>query len=261
MSRKVLYEKRKDGVASVILNRPDSLNALDVEAKLRLGDIWTEVASDPEVRVVLLSGSGTRAFCAGSDIKEMAETGKTISTADLQRALPGVAAPLDKPVIAALQGYCIGMGLTLATHCDIRIAAENTVLGFPEVKHGMISGISAVRLPHLIPAGFAAELMLTGDTISAAEALRIGLINRIAAGDVLQEAEKLAVKIASLPVPGVRETVRLIRLAINDIVLARMADIDAARLGIEASPGFKDRARAFTDKSKKMDSSKENEQL
>ncbi len=150
MSSKVLYEKRKDGVAFVTLNRPDSLNALDVEAKLRLGEIWDEAAADPEVRVILLSGAGSRAFCAGSDIKEMSKTGKTISTEDLQRALPGFVTPLKKPVIAALQGFCIGMGLTLACHCDIRIAADHAVLGFPEVKHGMLSGISAVRLPFII---------------------------------------------------------------------------------------------------------------
>ncbi|WP_248928032.1 enoyl-CoA hydratase/isomerase family protein [Paenibacillus hamazuiensis] len=245
MSQKVVYDKRKDGVASVILNRPDSLNALDAEAKLRLGEIWAEAAADPEVRVIVLSGAGNRAFCAGSDLKEMSATGKTVSTDHLQRSLPGLVTPLDKPVIAALHGYCIGMGLTLAIHCDIRIAAENTILGFPEVKHGMISGISAIRLPLLIPSGIAAELMLAGHTIPASEALRIGLINRIAAGDVLEEANGLAAQIAALPVPGVRETTRLIRAAVNGAVLAQTAEIDAARSRIEASAGFADRARMF----------------
>ncbi|GAB7056399.1 MULTISPECIES: enoyl-CoA hydratase/isomerase family protein [Paenibacillus] len=248
MSSKVLYEKRKDGVAFVTLNRPDSLNALDVEAKLRLGEIWDEAAADPEVRVILLSGAGSRAFCAGSDIKEMSKTGKTISTEDLQRALPGFVTPLKKPVIAALQGFCIGMGLTLACHCDIRIAADHAVLGFPEVKHGMLSGISAVRLPFIIPAGYAMELLLTGETISAAEALRYGLVNRITAGDVLQEAEKVAVKIAAMPTPGIQATTHLARLAINEAVKAHIAEIDAARLGIEASAGFADRARAFAER-------------
>ncbi|TVX94798.1 enoyl-CoA hydratase/isomerase family protein [Cohnella terricola] len=247
MNHKVIYEKRKDGVASVVLNRPDKLNALDVEAKLRLGEIWDDIAEDPEVRAVLLSGTGSRAFCAGSDIKEMSQTGNIISTNGLQRALPSLTRPLDKPVIAALHGYTIGMGLTLAIHCDIRIAAKNTVLGFPEVKHGMLSGISAVRLPLIIPTGYAMELLLTGETITAEEALRIGLINRIVDGDVLEEAEKLAVKIAGLPTPGVQATTRLARIAIHDIVLAHTADIDRERLGIEQAAGFVDRARAFTE--------------
>ena len=158
----VLLEKRASGVAVVTIDRPQVMNALDVPAKERLGEIWQEIANDPQVRVAILTGSGEKAFCAGSDIKEIARTGSMASTKTLMRALPGVGIPLDKPVIAALHGFCVGMGMTLALHCDLRLAAKNTVLGYPEVKHGMISGVSAMRLPQVIPQAKALEMMLLG---------------------------------------------------------------------------------------------------
>ena len=113
--------------------------------------IWQEIADDDDLRVAVLTGAGDKAFCAGSDIKEINRTGRMVSTDTLLRALPGVGIPLFKPVIAALHGYCVGMGMTLALHCDLRLAARNTMLGYPEVKHGMISAVSAMRLPQVIP--------------------------------------------------------------------------------------------------------------
>ncbi len=110
----VLLEKRANGVAVVTINRPQAMNALDVPAKERFGDIWQEIADDPQVRVAILTGAGDKAFCAGSDIKEIARTGSMASTETLMRALPGVGIPLDKPVIGALHGFCVGMGMTLA---------------------------------------------------------------------------------------------------------------------------------------------------
>ena len=123
----VVLEKRASGVAVVTIDRPRVMNALDVLAKERLGEIWQEIANDPQVRVAILTGSGEKAFCAGSDIKEIARTGSMASTTTLMRALPGVGIPLDKPVIAALHGFCVGMGMTLALHCDLRLAAKDAV--------------------------------------------------------------------------------------------------------------------------------------
>jgi enoyl-CoA hydratase/carnithine racemase len=167
----VLLEKRANGVAMVTLNRPQVLNALDVPAKERLGAIWREISEDPQVRVAVLTGAGDKAFCAGSDIKEINRTGRMVSTDTLLQAIPGVGIPLMKPVIAALHGYCIGMGMTLALHCDLRIAAKNTVIGYPEVKHGMISAVSAIRLPQVIPSARAMEMLLLARNISAEEAM------------------------------------------------------------------------------------------
>ena len=176
----ILLERRPDQVAIVTLNRPEVLNALDVPAKERLGAIWREIAADPDIRAVVLHGAGPRAFCAGSDIKAMHRTGVMVSTAGLMDAIPNVGTVLPQPVIAAIHGHCLGMGLTLALHCDLRIAAPDARLAFPEVPHGMISGVSAVRLPTMIPPGRAMEFMLLGERIPMEEALRLGLVNRLA---------------------------------------------------------------------------------
>src|SRR3954470_14795806 len=194
----VLLEKRANGVALVTLNRPQVLNALDVPAKERLGAIWQEIADDSAVRVAVLTGAGTKAFCAGSDIKEINRTGKMVSTDTLLRAIPGVGIPMPKPVIAALHGSCIGMGMTLALHCDLRLAARNTVLGYPEVKHGMISAVSAMHLPQVIPRARALEMLLLARNISADEAMRMGLLNAVV-DDVQTEAEAWASTIAGYP--------------------------------------------------------------
>src|SRR4051812_7664421 len=175
----VLLEKRSNGVAVVTLNRPQVLNALDVPAKERLGAIWREIAEDPQVRVAVLMGAGGKAFCAGSDIKEINRTGRMVTTDTLIRALPGAGIPLDKPVIAALHGYCIGMGMSLALHCDLRLAGKDAVLGYPEVKHGMISAVSALHLPRVMPTAWAMELLLLARNIKADEALRMGLVNAV----------------------------------------------------------------------------------
>src|SRR5262249_31372070 len=110
----VRLEKRANGGALVTLDRPQGLNALDVPAKARLGAIWQEIADDASVRVAILAGAGEKAFCAGSDIKEIARTGRMVATDTLLRAIPGVGISLLKPVIAALHGHCIGMGMNLA---------------------------------------------------------------------------------------------------------------------------------------------------
>src|SRR5712671_1142551 len=192
----VLLEKHASGVALVTIDRPQVMNALDVPAKERLGAIWQEIANDPQVRVAILTGSGEKAFCAGSDIKEIARTGSMASTRTLMRASPGVGIPLDKPVIAALNGYCVGMGMTLALHCDLRVAAPDTVLGYPEVRHGMISAVSALRLPQVIPSARALEMLLLGRNISAEEGLRWGLLNAVV-DDAAAAAQKWAEAIAA----------------------------------------------------------------
>src|SRR5262249_39372295 len=204
----VVLEKRTNGVALVTIDRPQVMNALDVPAKERLGAIWQEIANDPQVRVAIVTGSGEKAFCVGSDIKEIARTGSMASTETLMRALPGVGIPLDKPVIAALHGFCVGMGMTLALHCDLRLAAKNTVLGYPEVKHGMISGVSAMRLPQVIPQAKALEMLLLGRNMTEDEALRIGLLNVIV-DDVRTEAQAWADVIASYSPVAVQATKRL----------------------------------------------------
>jgi len=240
----VLLEKRASGVAVVTIDRPQVMNALDVPAKERLGEIWQEIANDPQVRVAILTGSGKKAFCAGSDIKEIARTGSMASTKTLMDALPGVGVPLDKPVIAALHGFCVGMGMTLALHCDLRLAAKNTVLGYPEVKHGMISGVSAMRLPQVIPQAKALEMMLLGRNMTVEEALRIGLVNAVV-DDVQAEAQAWADAIASYSPIAVQATKRL-ALFPRRLSEAEKAEIAAVRDLVESKDDFKQGATAFT---------------
>jgi enoyl-CoA hydratase/carnithine racemase len=237
-------EKRANGVAIVTLNRPQVLNALDVPAKERLASIWQEIADDAAVRVAVLTGAGDKAFCAGSDIKEINRTGRMVTTDTLLRAIPGVGIPLVKPVIAALHGYCIGMGMTLALHCDLRLAAKNTVLGYPEVRHGMISAVSAIRLPQVIPHARALEMLLLARNMSADEALRVGLLNAVI-DDVRAEAEAWAATIAGYSPTAVQATKRLATFSRRSFDAER-AEIEAVRALVEARNDFKEGAAIFT---------------
>lgn len=239
----ILLEKRANGVAVVTINRPQVLNALDVPAKERLAAVWQEISDDPEVRVAVLTGAGDKAFCAGSDIKEINQTGRMVPTDTLLRAIPGVGIPLTKPVIAALHGYCIGMGMTLALHCDLRIAARNTVLGYPEVKHGMISAVSAIRLPQVIPSARAMELLLVARNISAEDGMRIGLVNAIV-DDVRAEAEAWASTIAGYSPAAVQATKRLAMFS-RRASDAERAEIEAVRALVEARDDYKEGAATF----------------
>ncbi|MGA7486576.1 MAG: enoyl-CoA hydratase-related protein [Xanthobacteraceae bacterium] len=240
----VLLEKRPNGVAVVTLNRPQVLNALDVPAKERLAAIWREIADDATVRVAVLAGAGEKAFCAGSDIKEIDRTGRMVTTDTLLQAIPGIGVPLFKPVIAALHGYCIGMGMTLALYCDLRLAARNTVLGYPEVRHGMISAVSALRLPQVIPSAQALELLLLARNVSADEAWRWGLVNAVV-DDVAAEAERWAATIAGYSPAAVQATKRLAMLP-RRLSEAERAEVDAMRALVETRDDYKDGAAAFS---------------
>jgi enoyl-CoA hydratase/carnithine racemase len=242
----VLLDKRANGVAIVTLDRPQVLNALDVPAKEQLGAIWRDISDDPAVRVAILKGSGSKAFCAGSDIKEINRTGRMVSTDTLLRAIPGVGVPLMKPVIAALHGYCIGMGMTLALHCDLRLAARDTVLGYPEVKHGMISAVSAMHLSEVIPSARALEMLLLARNISADEAMRMGLVNAVV-DDVEAEAWAWAAIIAGYPPAAVQATKRLAAFSRHSIDAER-AEIEAVRALVEARDDYKASAAAFTNR-------------
>jgi enoyl-CoA hydratase/carnithine racemase len=244
VSMSVLLDKSASGVATVTINRPQSLNALDIPAKERLAEIWQEIADDPNVRVAILTGAGDKAFCAGSDIKEINRTGRMVSTEALMRAIPGVGIPLSKPVIGALHGYCVGMGMTLALHCDLRLAAANTVLGYPEVKHGMISGVSAMRLPQVIPQAKALELLLMARNITPDEGLRMGLLNAVVEDDVRAEAKAWAEAIASYSPVAVQATKRL-ALFPRRLSDTERAEIEAARDLVESKDDFKASASAF----------------
>lgn len=209
----VLLKNTRGPALILTLNRPDSLNALSRELLEELRKAWIAFDRDKTLRIAILTGAGQRAFCAGADLKEMAEERKRGG-----RRAPrpkGIHKGLDvkKPVICAINGVAVGGGLELAMACDLRIAAEHAKLGLTEVKRALIpAGGGTQRLPRLIPVGKAMEMLLTGETITAAEALSLGLLNRVVPGDGLVEtAFELADRIAAngpLAVQAVKRAVR-----------------------------------------------------
>jgi enoyl-CoA hydratase len=173
----------------------------------------------------------------------MHRTGRMVSTETLMAAIPNVGTTLPQPVIAALHGQCLGMGLTLALHCDMRIAAPTARLAFPEVPHGMISGVSAMRLPQVIPQARALEFLLLGEPIPLEEALQLGLINAIA-DDPLAMATRWAAAIAAAPAPAVQATKRLACFPFR-LDEAATAKIEAMRRWVEEQDHFRRNAEAF----------------
>ncbi|RLF16008.1 MAG: crotonase [Thermoprotei archaeon] len=195
----ILYEK-KGPIAKITLNRPQVLNALNTETFLELEKALKEAEADPDVKVVVITGAGDKAFCAGLDLKEIAEK-SSIEARELSRLGHRVfklIENLSKPVIAAVNGYALGGGMELCLSCDLAIASENASFGQAEVNVGLTPGWGATqRLWRIVGVRKAKELILTGDRISAAEAERLGIVNKVVPPDKLQEeAEALALKLA-----------------------------------------------------------------
>ena len=193
-------------VATVAINRPEALNALNSVVVREIVSALDALEADGSVRCVVLTG-GDRAFCAGADVKEMAGlTAAEISKGDHLRAIWERAARFQKPLIAALSGYALGGGLELAMCCDIIVASEGTKLGQPEINIGIIPGGGGTqRLARAVGKYKAMEMILTGGMISAEDAKALGLVNRIVPpGKYLEEAKKIATDIASKAPVAVR---------------------------------------------------------
>jgi len=242
---KVLYEKSGDGVAVVTLNRPDVLNALDIASKEELGRIWEDAQADDAVRALVLRGAGPKAFCAGSDIKEVRETGRMVSTETLLDAIPGCGKTLHKPVVAALHGHCVGMGLTLAMHCDFRYAAPTAKLSYPEVNHGMISAVSAMHLAGLIGPAAAQEMLLLGDSYTAEQARAMGLVHAMA-DDPFAKALEVARRLAAKSSVAIQAHKRLASFAMRRLHAEERAEVIAVRDWLESFDDFKEGAARFT---------------
>jgi len=218
-----------DGVSTVTLNRPQKLNAINTDLAVALRDALDGLRD--ATRVVILTGAGDRAFVSGADVREMrgldpAAARRFIETV---HAMCWAALSHPQPVIAAINGYCLGAGLELAMSCDIRIAADHAQFGMPEIRLGVPSVIEAARMPDLISGAWTGELLFTGDTIDAHRAAHIGLITRVVPGDRLQrEALSLARQLASYSPVALRLQKELIR-AWRDHDLPK-----SIQLGVEA---------------------------
>ena len=207
MYKTLIYEK-KDNIGLLTINRPDKLNAISNELTAELRSLLDELEKDNDLRVVIITGAGDKAFVAGADIKELVERdsrlGRQVSS-ERQEIFSRIE-NLPVPVIAAVNGYALGGGLEIALACNIRICSEKAQFGAPEVKLGIIPGDGGTqRLPRLVGLGRAMEMILTGDFIDAQEAYRIGLVNEVVpAEDLMGSAMELAKKIASRPPLAVR---------------------------------------------------------
>ncbi len=192
MEAKLTWVEVLDNVGWLKINREGKLNALNRDLIDEIHDHLADFQSDPNVRVIILTGSGDKAFVAGADITEFSRFGPQEAAALVQygnQVLFDFIAQLTKPVIAALNGFALGGGLELAMACHIRIAAEHAKMGLPEVSLGIIPGYGGTqRLPSLIGKGNAMEMILTGDMIDAKKALEIGLVNQVVPAKHLMEA-------------------------------------------------------------------------
>lgn len=207
MYKTLMYEK-KENIGLLTINRPEKMNAISQELTAELSLLLDEIENDDELRVIVITGAGDKAFVAGADINELvdrdARLGRRVSR-ERQEIFSRIE-NLHVPVIAAVNGYALGGGLELALACSIRICSEKAQFGAPEVKLGIIPGDGGTqRLPRLVGQGRAMEMIITGDFIDAQEAYRIGLVNKVFPPEKLkEEAMELAKKIASRPPLAVR---------------------------------------------------------
>ncbi len=202
MAYETLIVEKEENIAVVKLNRPP-VNSLNTKAYSEIYDAFTELEKDDAVGAVIITGAGEKAFAAGLDVKEVA--GKSVpdylAFGRISRMSVDKVAGIAKPTVAAVFGFVFGGGCEIALACDIRIAATGANIGCPEINLGIIPGSSGTqRLPRLIGVAKAKELLYMGETVSAEEAYRIGLVNKVVAKDALmEEAKAWAKKLASKP--------------------------------------------------------------
>lgn len=254
MNYKNLFIAIENNVATVTINRPEKLNALNNDTLNELYDVFLSIEHNSEVRAVIITGTGEKAFVAGADISELnilsplaakifAEKGQTIFS---------FIEHLSKPVIAAVNGFALGGGCELSLACHIRLASENAKFGQPEINLGIIPGYGGTqRLTRLINASKALEYILTADFIDAQTALQLGLVNHVyPSNELILKAKELADKLASKPAQAVRLALKAIQ-AIKELPQSQ-GEINEASLFAFATgtEDFKEGTSAFLQKRK-----------
>ncbi len=245
-----LLRERRGHVEILTINRPEARNAIDGAVSTALGTALDQLAEDPEVWVVVLTGSGDRAFSAGMDLKAFA-AGEGGAIMEAPGGFGGITRrDFPKPVIAAVNGSALAGGCEIMLACDLVVAAEHATFGIPEVRRGLIAGAGALlRLPKRLPPTVAMELALTGDAIDARRALELGLVNRVVPADrLLEEALALAGRIAENAPMAVRYAKQVLRRA-GDLPEPEGWEVnDAAVAVVFTSADAMEGPRAFAEK-------------
>ncbi len=237
----------------VVLNRPGQINAINDDIRIGVPQALQQLARDPAIRVIVLRGAGSRGFCAGADIKEKrgAETAIEVRQRMEKKRWIEALDRMEKPVIAAIHGYCMGGGMELALACDLRFAAPDAVFSLPETGLGLIPGGGGTqRLARVISPGRALDMLLTGERMEALEAKDIGLVTRLAAStaSLLDEVRALALKIAAKP-PAASASVKLAARASLELELKHGLDLELNLFALLApSNDVQEAARAFSEK-------------
>ncbi len=254
MSYNNLLTENKNGTLIITINRPDKLNALNKDTIAELSTALKSAEKDKAVKVIILTGSGQKAFVAGADISEFAhfsvEQGKELS-ANGHKVLFDLAEQLNKPVIAAVNGFALGGGLELAMSCHIRVASDNAKMGLPEVSLGVIPGYGGTqRLANLVGKGKALEMIMTADMINAADALQWGLVNYVTTQDALiAKCEEIAEKIKQRSGSAIASAIRSVNASTTDGVNGYLVEIDEFGKCF-GTPDFKEGTGAFLEKRK-----------
>ena len=213
----LIYEK-EDGMARISLARPGVLNAYNIQMRDDFSEALAAVAEDPDVRSVLITGEG-RGFCAGADLTEFGSAPSQVIARQVrwQRDVWGQMINLDKPIVVAVHGYCIGSGLEIALLCDLRLAAEDTVFAMPEVRLGMIPAAGGTQtLPRNAGSSQALDLLLTGGRFTVQEALSMGLVTRLSPPErLIDDAREAAAELAQAPPGAVAALKRALREGVD----------------------------------------------
>jgi enoyl-CoA hydratase len=254
MAYENLLVERDDAVLIVTFNRPAVLNALNAQTLDEFSAVIEDVRRDDAVRVVIVTGAGEKSFIAGADINELAVQTPVAGREHARRgqALFDRVERLGKPVIAAVNGFALGGGCELAMACTMRLASDAAKFGQPEINLGLLPGYAgSQRLPRLVGRGRALELLLTGAMISADEAYRIGLVNRVVpAAKLMEEARAIARTISTKPPVAVRYILEAVASGL-DMSFADAQDYEATLFGLVATTeDMREGTRAFLEKRK-----------
>ena len=242
-----------DGVATVTLNRPEVMNAINLALREEVIKTAAELDANKDVRAIVLTGAGDKSFCVGADLKERQQ--KTVEEMYHFRRYVNprwvsAIANITKPTIAAINGYCLAGGVELVLQCDLAIASDKAVFGIPEVSLGFLPGAGACqRLPRAIGVSKAKELILTGRRFGAAEAERIGLVTRIVPqAQVLQECQALARSIAANPTMSVIQAKIAVNASQETLLAAGLRFENEAWLSCMLSDAWKNKLKDFVAK-------------